>query len=105
MALANVIELGIGELAACVKVDDTVPGIEEGLAAGMWTVGLSLSGNEAGLTLAELHALAPDELQAHRRRAAATLARAGSHVVIDSIAALPAVLEAIEARLARGERP
>lgn len=105
MALANVIELGIGELAACVKVDDTVPGIEEGLAAGMWTVGLSLSGNETGLTLAELQALAPDELQAHRRRAAAKLAQAGSHFVIDSVAGLPAVLEAIEARLARGERP
>jgi len=105
MALANVIELGVGELAACVKVDDTVPGIEEGLAAGMWTVGLALSGNETGLTLPELQALAPDAVQAHRRRAAMTLARAGAHVVIDSVAELPAVLDQIEARLARGERP
>jgi len=105
MALANVIELGIDELAACVKVDDTVPGIEEGLAAGMWTVGLSLSGNETGLTLPELQALAPAEVQAHRRRAAVKLAQAGAHGVIDSVADLPAVLDEIEARLARGERP
>lgn len=105
MALANVIELGVGELAACVKVDDTVPGIEEGLAAGMWTVGLSLSGNEAGLTLAEREAATPESLQAHRVRAAAKLAQAGAHHVIDSIAELPGVLAQIEAQLARGERP
>ena len=48
MALANVLALGIGDVRACVKVDDTVPGIEEGRNAGMWTVGLTLSGNEVG---------------------------------------------------------
>ncbi|HEY9101903.1 phosphonoacetaldehyde hydrolase [Chitinimonas sp.] len=105
MALANVIELGVGELAACIKVDDTVPGIEEGLAAGMWTVGLSLSGNETGLTLSELRALGPDAIQRHRQRATAKLAQAGAHYVIDSIADLLPVIDAIEARLVRGERP
>jgi phosphonoacetaldehyde hydrolase len=35
MALANVLALGIGDVRACVKVDDTVPGIEEGRNAGM----------------------------------------------------------------------
>lgn len=39
-ALRNVVDLGIGDVAACVKVDDTVPGIEEGRRAGMWTVAL-----------------------------------------------------------------
>ena len=56
MALQNVIELGVKQVHACVKVDDSAPGITEGLNAGMWTVGLSLSGNEAGLTLAEYEA-------------------------------------------------
>ena len=37
MALANVLALGIGDVRACVKVDDTVPGIEEGRNAGMPT--------------------------------------------------------------------
>jgi phosphonoacetaldehyde hydrolase len=105
MALANVIELGVGELAACVKVDDTVPGIEEGRAAGMWTVGLSLSGNEVGLSQAEIAALAPAALELRRGQAVAKLTRFGAHYVIDSVADLPAVLDAIDARLARGERP
>jgi phosphonoacetaldehyde hydrolase len=105
MALANVIELGISELSACVKVDDTVPGIAEGLAAGMWTVGLSLSGNEVGLPLDELRTLDDTALARLRHQATQKLAQAGAHYVIDSVADLPPVLDAIEARLARGERP
>jgi phosphonoacetaldehyde hydrolase len=105
MALANVIELGVGEVAACVKVDDTVPGIAEGRAAGMWTVGLTLSGNEVGLTREEIAGLDPSELAARRERAEDKLRCAGAHYVIDSIAELPRVLDAIDARLARGEQP
>lgn len=105
MALANVIELGIGDVAACIKVDDTVPGIAEGLAAGMWTVGLALSGNEVGLSEAELAALSPEERTLRRDLAAAKLYAAGAHDVIDTIADLPGAIAAIEARLTRGERP
>ncbi|HRL22638.1 MAG TPA: phosphonoacetaldehyde hydrolase, partial [Alcaligenes sp.] len=53
MALENVIRLEISQVAGCVKIDDTPVGIEEGHGAGMWTVGLLLSGNAAGLTEAE----------------------------------------------------
>ncbi|TOM93161.1 phosphonoacetaldehyde hydrolase, partial [Vibrio parahaemolyticus] len=56
MALKNVIELGVTDVKACVKVDDSAPGIFEGHNAGMWTVGLLLSGNEAGLTFEEYQA-------------------------------------------------
>src|SRR5215471_2019871 len=35
---------------ACIKVDDSAVGIEEGRLAGCWTVGLSASGNGVGLT-------------------------------------------------------
>lgn len=66
MALQNVITLGIDAVAHCVKVDDAVPGILEGLNAGMWSVGLAISGNEFGATWEAYHAMADDE-----RRAAA----------------------------------
>ena len=65
MALKNVVELGLSDVAACVKVDDTAPGIEEGRRAGMWTVGLLLSGNAAGLTLTNT---SPWTRRAARRR-------------------------------------
>ncbi|MFZ3024130.1 phosphonoacetaldehyde hydrolase [Pseudomonas sp.] len=105
MALENLIRLGANDVAACVKVDDTVPGIDEGLAAGMWTVGLSASGNEVGLSHAQWSALTPAEQAACARPAAAKLYQAGAHYVLASIAELPAVLDAIEQRLANGERP
>jgi phosphonoacetaldehyde hydrolase len=105
MALENVIALACTEVAACVKVDDTVPGIFEGLSAGMWTVGLSLSGNEVGLSLAELQALSDEQLQRKREYATARLAQAGAHYIIDSVADLEPVLHEIRQRIARGERP
>lgn len=105
MALENVVRLGISEVSACVKVDDTVPGIAEGLSAGMWTVGLAASGNEVGLTHAQWQALDEVQRQALRAPAADKLYQAGAHYVIDSIAELPALLPLIEARLAAGERP
>jgi len=102
MALANVLELGATDVRACVKVDDTVPGIEEGLAAGMWCVGIVLSGNEVGLSAAELASRSPAAVAELRARAGATLLHAGAHLVVDTIADLPAALDLIQERLARG---
>ncbi|CAN5414298.1 phosphonoacetaldehyde hydrolase [soil metagenome] len=96
MALANVLALQVSDVRACVKVDDTVPGIEEGRNAGMWCVGLTLSGNEVGMTQAALDTLAPSEVEALRQDAAARLRAAGAHFVIDSIADLPQVIHEIE---------
>jgi phosphonoacetaldehyde hydrolase len=105
MALANVIELGVRDVAACVKVDDTEPGIIEGLSAGMWTVGIALSGNETGLTLEEVEALPDTERHARRDRAAERLLDWGAHYVLDTVADLPRVIVQIEERLRQGERP
>ncbi|SCK28352.1 phosphonoacetaldehyde hydrolase [Vogesella sp. LIG4] len=105
MALANVLALAVGDVRHCVKVDDTVPGIAEGLRAGMWTVGLAASGNAVGLTAAEWAALSPAQQAELRAPAVAALQAAGAHYVVDTIGELPALLDAIEARLAAGERP
>jgi phosphonoacetaldehyde hydrolase len=105
MSLKNAIELEIEAVQSCVKVDDTVPGIEEGLNAGMWTVGVAVSGNEVGLALADWQALPRVEQQRYRERAYQRLLTGGAHYVVDTIADLPRCLDAIEGRLARGERP
>src|SRR6266536_5183464 len=83
--LLNVINLQVSPVEACVKVDDTVPGIEEGLNAGMWTVGLAMSGNEIGLSLEELEALAPADREARRQRAYTRMWQCGAHYVVDTI--------------------
>ncbi|WP_337875218.1 phosphonoacetaldehyde hydrolase [Elioraea sp.] len=98
-------DLGVFPPEAVVKVDDTAPGIAEGRAAGTWTVGVALTGNEAGLSAAELAALDGAAREAIRARAATVLRTAGAHWVVDSIAELPPLLDAIERRLQRGEVP
>jgi phosphonoacetaldehyde hydrolase len=98
MCLRNVMELGVSSVGACVKVDDTASGIEEGVRAGMWTVGVVMTGNEVGCTAAELAAMDPREREHLRASGYARLRKAGAHEVIDGIADLPAALEVLEAR-------
>ncbi len=98
-------DLGVWPAEAVVKIDDTEPGIAEGLAAGCWTVGLSVTGNAMGLSEAEWTALPAAEQTARRAQAEALLKSAGAHYVIDGVADLLPVIEAIEARLAKGQRP
>jgi phosphonoacetaldehyde hydrolase len=98
-------DLGICWPATVVKVDDTEVGIEEGLNAGTWAVGVAVSGNAMGLPLAEWQALPPAEQATLRAEATAKLRAAGAHYVVDSVADLPTVLDAIAERLARGEQP
>lgn len=104
-ALANVIALGIDDVAACVKVDDTVPGILEGRRAGMWTVALRFSGNFLGMSWEDYRALSSDRLKAERQRIDALFSESRPHYLIDTIADLPAVIDAINANLALGRSP
>jgi len=104
-ALANVIGLGLDDVAACVKVDDTLPGILEGRSAGMWTVALRFSGNLLGLTWNEYCALSSEQLDSERKRIDTLFAPSKPHYLIDTIAELPPIITDINARLTRGEAP
>ena len=104
-ALANVIALGIDDVGACVKIDDTVPGILEGRRAGMWTVALVCSGNALGLTHEQYKALDPATLASERTRIHALFAGSRPHYLIDTISDLPDVITDINRRLAKGEMP
>jgi phosphonoacetaldehyde hydrolase len=105
MCLQNVINLGVSPLEACVKIDDTRPGIEEGLNAGMWTIGLAVSGNEVGLPLQQWKKVPKAEQARLREAAHVRMYQSGAHYVVDTIADIVPCLDEIEARLARGERP
>ena len=98
-------DIGVWPPSSVVKVDDTGVGIEEGLNAGTWTVGLAVSGNAVGLPLAQWEALDTAKQEALRQIATAKLKAAGAHYVIDSVADLLPVLDNIEAKLAQGLKP
>jgi phosphonoacetaldehyde hydrolase len=105
MCLQNAINLGVSPVEACVKIDDTRPGIEEGLNAGMWTIGLAISGNEIGMPLKAWRKLAKSEQERLRDAAYVRMYQSGAHYVVDSIVDIMPCIDDIEARLARGERP
>jgi phosphonoacetaldehyde hydrolase len=98
-------QMGIWPASSVIKLDDTPPGIGEARAAGCWAVGVALTGNNPGLSAEELAGLAPTERDALRRAASEPLLRAGAHLVVETIAELPTLIDHIEARLAAGEKP
>lgn len=98
-------ELGVYPMAAIVKIGDTTLDVEEGLSAGTWTIALARCGNEVGLSESELYAL-PYAAQRERiERARKKLAQAGAHYVVDDPLDCVPILDEIEARVRRGERP
>ncbi len=51
MIYRNCEKMNVFPLSQMVKIGDTVADIQEGINAGMWTIGLTKSGNEVGLSL------------------------------------------------------
>jgi phosphonoacetaldehyde hydrolase len=105
MAWEAVARLGVVPVQACVKIGDTPVDVEEGLNAGMWSVGVAATGNEIGLSRADFEALSTAERRERVERARDRLARAGAHLVVDSAAELPVVVETIEGWLRAGRSP
>jgi phosphonoacetaldehyde hydrolase len=105
MCYKAALDLAVYPLWDMAKIGDTVADVAEGKNAGMWTIGLTLRGNEMGLTEAELAAL--PEAEKARRLAVieARLLQAGADYLAPDLAACPELLRDIDARLARGERP
>ena len=101
----GLIEMNAWPAWRAVKVDDTAVGVAEGINAGAWSVGVAVSGNAFGASLAEARAMPAEEFARRRAVAYAALTAAGAHYVVDSVAELEPVVTMIEERLARGERP
>jgi phosphonoacetaldehyde hydrolase len=105
MCFQNLINLQVYPPEAVIKVDDTIPGIEEGLNAGMWTIGLAKTGNEIGLKEEEINQLDPEEYRSRIKRVYDRMAQAGAHYVVDGIWDVLPMIGEINLRLSRGEKP
>jgi len=103
MGMRHTMELlGVTGPRHAVKVDDTVPGLLEGADAGCWTVAVLASGNALGLTESEWQATDESTRAALRAQARESLAGGHADFFIDTVADLPGVIQAIEAREAAG---
>jgi phosphonoacetaldehyde hydrolase len=105
MCYRNAILLGVFPLWRCVKIGDTPSDIAEGLNAGMWTIALTATGNEIGLSLVDWEALSPEERATRKQDAARRLMDAGAHFTAPSLSECTELLADIERRIAAGEKP
>lgn len=105
MCYQNAIQLQVYPMEAMVKIGDTLPDIQEGLNAGMWTIGLALSGNMLGLTEEEFNRLPEKAVHSKKDEIATQFYEDGAHYVAGGIWEVLPILDEIEARLSRGEKP
>jgi phosphonoacetaldehyde hydrolase len=92
------LDLQVFPAASVVKVDDTVPGIREGVEAGCLTVGVTLCGIAAGLTPEEVARLSPTARATLHEKIGAQLIEAGADHTIETIAGLPELLDRLSKR-------
>jgi phosphonoacetaldehyde hydrolase len=96
MMMKNAELLGVCPPRACVKIGDTVVDIEEGRNAGMWTIGVTRTGNLIGLEQPEWEQLPEAEKHSRLARATQTLRDAGADFVVEDLASCEEALATIE---------
>ena len=99
MIYENAVRLRVHPLAAIAKIGDTPADIQEGLSAGVWSIGVAGTGNGIGLSLEAFQALPSSERLSQLANARRELERAGAHYVVDTLAELDPVLNDIDERL------
>jgi phosphonoacetaldehyde hydrolase len=105
MCYLAAIRLEVYPMAALVKIGDTPADVEEGRNAGIWTIGVTRTGNEIGCTEEEWSELPDLERERLLRDADKRLRDSGAHYTSPSVAECDAVLDQIDERLGVGEKP
>jgi phosphonoacetaldehyde hydrolase len=105
MAFYAAQKMDVYPMKSIAKVGDTPIDIAEARAAGMWAISVVRTGNEVGLSEQELAALPAAEKDALLSAAHARLSTYDPDYIIDSATELLPVLDEINSRLLRGEKP
>jgi phosphonoacetaldehyde hydrolase len=102
MAFRNAENLGVYPMQAIVKIGDTIADIEEGINAGMWSVGVVTSSNEMGMSEEEIRLMDLNELETRKQLVRNTFFEAGADYVIDSLSEIENLIDIINIELAGG---
>lgn len=103
MLMRNAQLLDVYPPTSCVKIGDTVVDIEEGKNAGMWTIGLTRTGNLVGVDAEQWSQLPKSEKEIKLSRASTILLEAGADYVAEDIASCNEALAKIERHLRNGK--
>lgn len=101
----SLMELQVNQLEGCVLVSGEPRLLQAALNAGIWTIGLAISGPLCGVALADWPRLTMGERDRLRSQATLSLYRLGVHSVIDQLSDLPTCLADLSLRRQKGEKP
>jgi phosphonoacetaldehyde hydrolase len=99
MLARNAQLLNVYPPSSCVKIGDTISDIEEGRNAGMWTIGLTRTGNMIGFDAETFEQLPITQKEVLLKQAAHKLLGAGADFVVEDLSACDQVLGQIETKL------
>ena len=102
MLMKNAQLLDVYPPSVCVKIGDTVVDMEEGKNAGMWTIGLTRTGNLIGLDEEQWAQLPQAAKKDRLKEAEIILRKAGADYVVEDVASCNQALGKIEKRLRNG---
>lgn len=101
----NMEKLKLSAAWRTVKVGDTVSDIQEGVNAGVWSVGVIVGSSEMGLSQEAYNALTQVDKNAVIAKTKATFIENGADFTIETMCELPELIESINELIATGNRP
>ncbi|MBC2854953.1 phosphonoacetaldehyde hydrolase [Cetobacterium sp. 2A] len=105
MILENMKVLKLNNPECVIKVGDTVSDIKEGVNAKCWSVGILKGSSELGLTEEEVINMPKDELNEKLEVVRRRFLDNGAHFIIEEVGCLDEIINQINEKLLRGERP
>ncbi len=106
MVYKNLDMLDVHPIQSVVKVDDTISGVGEALEAGCWGVGVVRYSNYINVdTVEQAESMPEADMERRLAHTREVLRKSGAHYVIDELSELLDVIDDINGRLARGEKP
>jgi phosphonoacetaldehyde hydrolase len=105
MCYLNAQRMKIYPMQSMIKIGDTIADLEEGLNAGMWTICLTLSGNEIGLSQEEVESASASEINQKVSAAKNRFMKAGAHFTALGIWECLPIIDLINDKIEYGQRP
>ena len=105
MIYRNMEALKLSAAWKVVKVGDTTSDINEGVNAGVWSVGVIIGSSEMGLSLDEFNALSESDKEGIISKTEESFLKKGADFTIKSMSELPQLIEKINGLIAEGKRP
>jgi phosphonoacetaldehyde hydrolase len=107
MVWKNLFKLDAWPIESVIKVDDTITGIQEGINAGCWSIGITDYSNYMDIdTIEEWNSMSSKEKQKRKEYSRDKIQNeSGAHYIINEFDELELVIQDINQRLSLGEKP